>query len=61
MQGDFQALRMYLRKICTDAYTRKAEAMEEFEPGLMAQAQRWAMGTVCGKRGLLCHKSTALH
>jgi len=43
--GDFEKLRAYMRKICVDAYKRKFTAMELFEPGLMAQAQRYFLLT----------------
>ncbi len=44
-QGDFEALRLYLREVCVDAYYRKARAMDEFEPGLMNEAQRYFLLT----------------
>jgi hypothetical protein len=40
VQGDFEALRTYVRKISVDAYYRKSALIEEFEPGLMNEAQR---------------------
>uniref|UniRef100_A0A7S0R9H9 Protein translocase subunit SecA n=1 Tax=Chlamydomonas leiostraca TaxID=1034604 RepID=A0A7S0R9H9_9CHLO len=39
--GNFEALRAYMRKISVDAYRQKCAAMEEFEPGLMNEAQRY--------------------
>lgn len=46
-QGSYEALRGYMRRISVDAYTRKAAAMEEFEPGLMNEAQRWVVVGFC--------------
>jgi hypothetical protein len=40
LQGDFEGLRTYLRKISVDAYNRKKALIEDFEPGLMNEAQR---------------------
>ncbi|KAF5842058.1 chloroplast-associated SecA protein [Dunaliella salina] len=40
-KGDFDALKEYVRKLSVDAYYRKRAAMEEFEPGLMTEAERF--------------------
>ncbi|GFH27523.1 seca_motor_dead domain-containing protein [Haematococcus lacustris] len=38
--GEFEALRAYMRRLSVEAYQRKKAAMEEFEAGLMNEAQR---------------------
>lgn len=43
-QGDFETLKAYVRKLSVDAYMRKKAAMEDFEPGLITEAERWGLG-----------------
>jgi anti-sigma factor RsiW len=47
MQGDFEALRAHLRRLSVGAYRNKAALMEDFEPGLMNEAQRWVGAARC--------------
>jgi preprotein translocase subunit SecA len=44
-QGDFEALRTYMRGLASGAYRQKTQAMEDFEPGLMGEAQRYFLLT----------------
>ncbi|KAJ9529991.1 hypothetical protein QJQ45_023225, partial [Haematococcus lacustris] len=43
--GEFEALRAYMRRLSVEAYQRKKAAMEEFEAGLMNEAQRYFLLT----------------
>ena len=53
MQGDFDALCEYVRKLSVDAYIQKRASMEEFEPGLMAEAERYVLAHTLVMQ--LCH------
>lgn len=44
-KGDFEALRAHLRELAVGAYNQKVQLMEEFEPGLMKEAQRYFVTT----------------
>ena len=39
--GGFEGLRTFMRRISVDAFKRKVAAVEQYEPGLMAEAQRF--------------------
>lgn len=43
--GGFEGLRTYMRRICVDAYHRKAATVSEVDPQLLFEAQRFFLLT----------------
>lgn len=44
-KGGFEGLRKFMRRLAVEAYNRKVEAVEELQPGLMMEAQRYFLLT----------------